>query len=179
MTCTFIPCLSCLPEQKGRSAANRSLGNNSGPSRITNALAEAAVPAVARPGARHTASSPMASVRHPVHRAHARLEPGRELRAGAAPGRRCASTSSAWRPADRRRHRVPRAARYAADRPVTNRRCRVYKIEGSRIDKHMKPPAAPVTSVVNPSTRSITACAGQPAGSSTTLALDTTATGSA
>lgn len=49
ITCTFMPWHLCLPEQYGRSAAIRSMGS-SAPSRMTNALAEAAATASSRVG---------------------------------------------------------------------------------------------------------------------------------
>ncbi len=56
ITCTFKPCSLCFPEWKGRSAAILSIGN-SVPSRITNALAEAAFTASASVGAKEARTS--------------------------------------------------------------------------------------------------------------------------
>lgn len=50
-------------------------------------------------------------------------------------------------------------------------------VEGRRVDKHVKLLAAQALLVVNPSTKSFIAYAGQPADSSTKLAVDIIAAG--
>lgn len=52
------------------------------------------------------------------------------------------------------------------------------QVEGGGADKHTKLLAARVILVVNPSTRSFIACAGQPTDSSTKVAVDIIAAGS-
>lgn len=105
MICTFMPCFSCFPEQKGQSAAIRSIGSNV-PSRITNALVEAVQPAGRRSEASAARTAPAATASSAEHFAKNPLQAAASRQVGndnderriRVPAQTCLAPGRGWRP---------------------------------------------------------------------------------